>query len=271
MVNLIWKAPINHELKLCRGCGDVWAVSKKEIDFPMLRQIYLPSPGLPDINNVFGVDKRDRVYFYTHPLSRYDESSNELSSFCEFMTISSIGDICVSPQGDVLAINEIKNDFNYFDANGTLLIDGRKLAESSDILEKPEKGLPFWEIGGWGIDVNEYSFAVTGSPLNRVDHYSLDGKILRIIRSFVYKNRCYDFEEERPQKVCLDRWGRIWVSNGLRIFVFSSEGEAIYLTDEDEIRIKGQETYIGEWFGVDREGRLWSYSQDYVGVFEFPI
>jgi len=267
---LVWSGLSSSTYKIVCGVGDVWCLEIEGTQSPLapLNTLTLPAEGIPDLHQAFAVDVGGEcVYFRDYSISKFCLQTRQLTRLAphEGPIYGIAGEVCVTPQGWVLAVNEVPGDFSVIDENGRMRVTrAYKNRHPNFLFERPQSDPPFWEIGAWSISAIDDSFIVGGFPLRRIDRYSLNGRLLQSIKSFVFENVPYTFETFGLEKVQFDRWGRIWANNGSDICVFSSAGEIIGLV-EDGFAFAGSEPDLAEWFGIDRQGRLWT--RNYAGTY----
>lgn len=136
--------------------------------------------------------------------------------------------------------------------------------------ESADPQTPYWDGRAKSISTYGDMLAIGGFMSDRVEVLDLAGKLQRAIgpRFRFQGTECSfargDVHSLSPfggEGVCVDRWQRIWVaSDPGQVCVFSSEGECLYISTEDEFFFEdGWNAGFHLPWGVDSRGWLWCH------------
>jgi hypothetical protein len=126
-------------------------------------------------------------------------------------------------------------------------------------------------LGEEFVAASDSFFVCIGPDFDCAKVISLDGHCRATLRPVVGpahpERRFFGFEQ-----VLIDRWDRIWISDGMsQVYVYSPDGDILYApVPGDDFNTYWGNTGWSRLIGVDRQGRLWLADGSQLWLYEFP-
>ncbi|MDB5096066.1 MAG: hypothetical protein JWM80_487 [Cyanobacteria bacterium RYN_339] len=265
----MFQGAFKHQV-LKKGVDDVYYLKRADFQLPIppLPTLEVAPEAIPDLREVYGLaedgtmyvmgsvagealvgDRRVRVL----PAVAFGEPDDNLAPLDHELGLPFYGGVALGPGGRIVLVSNVPS-FGFHDADGRLLHD--HLAPGP--FEAPADRPPFWLSGAGDVACGPEGFLVGGFPMNRVDQYAYDGRLLRSLRSFSWGGKVYDFETANVAKVAFCPDGRLLVSTTRQLFIFSAEGEIQEVVETSALDLGGSAADFHLWMAVDAQGQLWS-------------
>jgi hypothetical protein len=281
-LQLLWhglfQGAFKHQV-LVAGVDDVFYLKRADFQLPIppLPILEIAPDIIPDLREVYGVAADGTLWVSGKSDSEGMAGERRVRTlasvdFGEAAESSDVvdhelghpfhGAIALTPHGDMMSVSNLPS-FAIYGPDGAIRLDRAGLLAGVGGFDVPAAGLPFWVTGAGDIVCNETGFLVGGFPLNRVDHYAYDGKLLVSLRHFELQGRAYDLGSMSVAKLAFGPGGSLLVSTNKHLFIFSATGEIGSVTVTSSVDMGGGHPDFHLWIAVDAEGRLWT--QHYKG------
>jgi hypothetical protein len=278
----MFQGAFKHQV-LKKGVEDVYYLKRADFQLPIppLPTLEVAPEAIPDLREVYGLAEDGTIFVMGNaaraavvgerrvrvlPDVAYGEPDDNLAPLDHELGLPFYGNVALGPGGRIVLVSNVPS-FGFHDVDGRLLHDHA----APGPFEAPADRPAFWITGAGDVACGPDGFLVGGFPLNRVDQYAYDGRLLRSLRAFELGGKAYDLEQMTVAKVAFCPDGRLLVSTNHQLFVFSGEGVIQHVIETAEI---GAVADFHLWMAVDAQGRLWS--QYYKGkevayaAFELP-